>query len=95
MITSGKDVLGRARTGTGKTLAFALPVIERMLAAGKDAAGAAAARKHGRAPRVLVLAPTRELALQVEKEFEASAPALSCLCVYGGAQMGPQRTFAC
>ena len=70
----GKDVIGRARTGTGKTLAFALPIIE----------GLVPSREYGRAPRALVLAPTRELAKQIAEEFNQSAPHLSISCIYGG-----------
>jgi ATP-dependent RNA helicase DDX21 len=51
MIYNGADVLGRARTGTGKTLAFTLPIVERL----------PASSAYGREPRVVVLAPTREL----------------------------------
>lgn len=58
-IRRGKDLIGRARTGMGKTLAFAVPVIEKLLADGD------AGKKPGRRPRVLVMAPTRELAKQV------------------------------
>ncbi|WP_034341698.1 DEAD/DEAH box helicase [Deinococcus misasensis] len=71
---NGKDVIGRARTGTGKTLAFALPIIE----------GVAPSREYGRAPRALVLAPTRELAKQIAEEFNQSAPGLSIATIYGG-----------
>ncbi|GEM44910.1 DEAD/DEAH box helicase [Deinococcus cellulosilyticus] len=71
---NGKDVIGRARTGTGKTLAFALPIIE----------GLAPSKDYGRAPRALVLAPTRELAKQIAEEFNQSAPHLSITTIYGG-----------
>jgi ATP-dependent RNA helicase DDX21 len=76
-IMAGKDIMGRARTGMGKTLAFALPVIELLL---KDKRPLRA----GRAPRVICMAPTRELAKQVADEFEASAPTLTTVCIYGG-----------
>ncbi|KAG2219285.1 hypothetical protein INT45_011300 [Circinella minor] len=78
-IFDGMDVLARARTGTGKTLAFALPVIEKLaLDTGFNA-------KHGRAPRVLVLCPTRDLAKQVCGDFESiSGNRLQTLPVYGG-----------
>lgn len=56
----GYDTVGRARTGQGKTLAFVLPLVE--ILAKEDGPGA---KKHGRSPRVIVLAPTRELAKQV------------------------------
>ncbi len=74
-----------ARAGTGKTLAFALGLIELMLreiGAKKPA--------HGRKPRTIVLAPTRELAMQVTRVFEETAPRLSVCCVYGGAPFPPQ-----
>ena len=85
LIFAGKDVIGRARTGMGKTLAFGLPTIERLyqLRASEGAS---------RAPRALVMAPTRELAQQVARELEIVAPKLSLLCVYGGAPMGPQTS---
>ncbi|ORX51553.1 DEAD-domain-containing protein [Hesseltinella vesiculosa] len=78
-IYDGNDVLARARTGTGKTLAFALPVIEK-LSADKEFSS-----KRGRAPRVLVLCPTRDLAKQVCGDFEyISGSRLTALPVYGG-----------
>ena len=57
----GRDVLGLAQTGTGKTAAFALPILERLLADG------------GRGARALVLAPTRELAIQIDEEIRMLA----------------------
>ncbi|KAI8357901.1 P-loop containing nucleoside triphosphate hydrolase protein [Choanephora cucurbitarum] len=78
-IFDGHDVLARARTGTGKTLAFALPVIEK-LALDKDYK-----ERRGRAPRVIVLCPTRDLAKQVCGDFEQiSGNRLKTLPVYGG-----------
>ncbi|MEO8165520.1 MAG: DEAD/DEAH box helicase, partial [Betaproteobacteria bacterium] len=76
----GKDVLGQAQTGTGKTAAFALPVLAR-IDLGK------------RAPQALVLAPTRELAIQVAEAFQKYAAHLRdfhVLPVYGGQHYGPQ-----
>ncbi|EHA8587775.1 DEAD-box ATP-dependent RNA helicase 53 [Cocos nucifera] len=72
----GRDMIGRARTGTGKTLAFGIPIMDKIIRFNA---------KHGRGrnPLAIVLAPTRELARQVEKEFRESAP-LDTLCVYGG-----------
>lgn len=73
---TGIDVLGQARTGTGKTAAFVLPILERM------------ATKSERAPgvRAIVLVPTRELAVQVRDEFEklAHGSNVHCVAVYGG-----------
>ena len=76
----GRDVLGIAQTGTGKTLAFALPSLTR-LSAGTPANNA-----------MLVLTPTRELALQVRAVMEplARIVGLRSVCVYGGAGMGQQ-----
>ncbi|KAG7389461.1 hypothetical protein PHYPSEUDO_010346 [Phytophthora pseudosyringae] len=83
-IMDGKDLMGRARTGMGKTLAFALPVIELLL---KDTRP----RARGRAPRVVCMAPTRELAKQVASEFEQTGPSLSTVCIYGGASYQSQN----
>lgn len=60
LAVDGNDVVGRARTGCGKTLAFVLPVIESMIRS-----QGTARRAYGRLPSVIVLAPTRELAKQV------------------------------
>jgi ATP-dependent RNA helicase DeaD len=72
---AGVDVLGQARTGTGKTASFVLPILERMQHAGR-----------GGGPRALVLVPTRELAVQVKDEFEklAHGSKIHCVAVYGG-----------
>jgi ATP-dependent RNA helicase DDX21 len=79
-IFDGKDVVGRARTGTGKTLSFALPVIERLLLQPEELT-----KQRGRQPRVLVMCPTRELAKQVSGEFESVlSSGFRCLTVYGG-----------
>ena len=72
MVHDGADMIVRARTGTGKTLCFALPLIEKIL------------QNRTRNPQVLVLAPTRELAKQVASEFEKFGPQLNVSCLYGG-----------
>src|SRR5438046_8339326 len=59
VVASGRDVLGCAQTGTGKTASFALPMIDKL----------AAGRSRARMPRSLILEPTRELATQVEAAF--------------------------
>ena len=59
-VLKGRDVLGLAQTGTGKTAAFALPILQRLLTAKVSTQGPT---------RVLVLAPTRELALQIHENF--------------------------
>ncbi len=68
----GNDLVGRARTGCGKTLAFVLPIIESL---GAAEGGSATRRAYGRAPSVIVLAPTRELAKQV---WECDAHTHTC-----------------
>ncbi|CAM9449933.1 unnamed protein product [Chrysoparadoxa australica] len=84
LISEGKDLLGRARTGMGKTLAFALPVIEKLLT-GPDVS------RVRRPPRVIVMAPTRELAKQVSSDFETIGARLKTTCIYGGAPYRPQE----
>jgi ATP-dependent RNA helicase DeaD len=79
-LLGGRDVVGLAQTGTGKTAAFALPILSRL-----DVSQ--------RTPQALVLAPTRELALQVCEAFEryaAHLPGVSVLPVYGGQGYGVQ-----
>ncbi|MGM7677616.1 DEAD/DEAH box helicase [Microbacterium sp. A94] len=79
-LLNGRDVVGMAQTGTGKTAAFALPVLERLDASQKT-------------PQALVLAPTRELALQVCEAFEsysAKMKGVHVLPVYGGQGYGVQ-----
>ena len=79
---AGRDVLGLAQTGTGKTAAFALPVLERLLGE----------RKGG--PRVLILAPTRELAAQISAEIELLArfTRIRVATVFGGVPAFRQRS---
>ncbi|KAJ3669327.1 hypothetical protein LUZ60_011277 [Juncus effusus] len=84
----GQDLIARAKTGTGKTLAFGIPIIKRLT----EEDEARTARRSGRKlPRALVLAPTRELAKQVEKEIKESAPHLHTVCVYGGVSYSIQQ----
>jgi superfamily II DNA/RNA helicase len=81
---AGRDVLGRGRTGSGKTYAFALPLLTRLAASRSP-------RRPNR-PRALILAPTRELAAQIESALAPLAEALSLrtLTVFGGVSPGPQ-----
>ncbi|WP_413456408.1 DEAD/DEAH box helicase [Glutamicibacter sp. FR1] len=86
LLLEGRDVVGLAQTGTGKTAAFALPALSRM-AELADTNGPA------KTPQILVLAPTRELALQVAEAFTSYAkylPNFTVLPVYGGSPYGPQ-----
>jgi ATP-dependent RNA helicase DeaD len=84
-LVEGHDLLGQAATGTGKTAAFALPLLERLAQLRPE-------RAHGDAPFGLVLAPTRELALQVAEAVTRYGRGLGArvLTVYGGAPVGPQ-----
>src|SRR5512138_3887178 len=80
LILQGKDVIGSAQTGTGKTAAFALPILSQL-------------ERHEPQPRVLVLEPTRELAAQVETAFRdfARFTELRIAVVFGGVGYGLQR----
>ena len=80
LLLANRDVLGQAQTGTGKTAAFALPILSRI-----DIKQAA--------PQALVLAPTRELAIQVAEAFQSYAAHIKgfhVLPIYGGQSYGPQ-----
>lgn len=78
LIKSGKDVIGRSKTGSGKTLAFGIPILENVV-------------KNG-GVQALILAPTRELALQISEEIGMSGKYVDCsiTTVYGGVPIGPQ-----
>ncbi|MBE5313868.1 MAG: DEAD/DEAH box helicase [Xanthomonadales bacterium] len=81
-LLSGQDVLGQAQTGTGKTAAFALPILSKLQISQK-------------APQAIVLAPTRELAIQVAEAFQRYAshmPGFHVLPIYGGQGYAPQLT---
>ncbi|MGY1737076.1 DEAD/DEAH box helicase [Geodermatophilus sp. SYSU D00684] len=81
---AGRDVLGRGRTGSGKTIAFSLPLVARL--------AASTTRRQPRRPRALVLVPTRELANQVMATVEplATALGLRTTTVFGGVGQNPQ-----
>jgi ATP-dependent RNA helicase RhlE len=86
-ILEGRDLIGCAQTGTGKTAAFAIPMVERLTRADSQLA-----RHTGGAPRALVLAPTRELALQIAETFDmlGGAQGVRTVVLIGGESMGPQ-----
>lgn len=84
-VLAGRDVLGCAQTGTGKTAAFALPILDRLAQIPRPVA-------RSRAPRVLVLSPTRELATQIGESFITygrHAP-VRCAVITGGVGQGRQ-----
>ncbi len=88
-LLAGRDLIGQAQTGTGKTAAFALPILARIASEGV----VASARERARGPRALVLAPTRELAIQVAEAFvryAAHLPGFHVLPIYGGQGYAPQ-----
>ncbi|WP_233549119.1 DEAD/DEAH box helicase, partial [Clavibacter lycopersici] len=80
-VLAGRDVLGRGRTGSGKTIAFGAPLVERLLE--NDGAKN---RKMGRKPRALILAPTRELAMQIDRTVQpiARSVGLFTTTIFGG-----------
>ena len=77
-ILRGQDVVGIANTGTGKTAAFLIPLIDKMIAKPRES--------------VLIVVPTRELALQINQELKGFIPSLKIfsVCAVGGANIGPQ-----
>jgi ATP-dependent RNA helicase RhlE len=83
-LLAGRDVLGCAQTGTGKTAAFALPILDRLARTPR--------RPGARGPRALVLTPTRELALQINEGFETYGRhvAPKCAVIFGGVGQAPQ-----
>jgi ATP-dependent RNA helicase RhlE len=80
LILNGRDIMGLAQTGTGKTAAFTLPIVQRLLGGPRRA-------------RALVLTPTRELAVQVREAFAryAAHSGLEIAVVYGGVPLAPQE----
>lgn len=90
MVLDGSDLVGRARTGQGKTLAFVLPILESLT---NGPTKASKKTGYGRAPSVLVLLPTRELAKQVHEDFDVygGAVGLTSCCLYGGAPYHAQE----
>lgn len=85
IILSGKDLMGIAQTGSGKTASFVMPILEKLQ--NQDV-------KKGRNIQVLVLVPTRELAIQIEEVFKAFTETLKreirTMAVYGGVSINPQ-----
>jgi ATP-dependent RNA helicase RhlE len=80
LLLAGRDLLGLAQTGTGKTAAFALPILQRLMSGPR------------RKPRALIIAPTRELAEQIHGVFKVlgKQTGLRSITLYGGVSAGPQ-----
>jgi ATP-dependent RNA helicase RhlE len=96
-VMAGRDLMGCAQTGTGKTAAFALPILQRLGRTGRGQESPHSGRKgKGRSPRpvrALVLTPTRELANQIGESFReyGKYTGLKQTVVYGGVSQGPQE----
>nr|WP_246179895.1 DEAD/DEAH box helicase [Kocuria coralli] len=86
---TGQDIIGQAKTGTGKTLGFGIPVIQRVV--GRDDAGWDSLKRPG-APQALIVVPTRELAVQVGSDLATAARTRNArvLTIYGGRAYEPQ-----
>jgi ATP-dependent RNA helicase RhlE len=84
LVLAGRDLMAGAQTGTGKTAAFVLPILQGLQAAPAPA--------RPRTPRVLILAPTRELAAQVEESVREYGrhSRVKCVAIFGGVSMNPQ-----
>ncbi|SEI11722.1 Helicase conserved C-terminal domain-containing protein, partial [Leifsonia sp. CL154] len=91
-VLAGKDVLGRGRTGSGKTIAFGAPLVERLMQLWADQGKSGGKRQLGRAPRALILAPTRELALQIDRTVQPIARSVGLFTtqIYGGVPQARQ-----
>jgi ATP-dependent RNA helicase RhlE len=85
-VLAGSDLMAGAQTGTGKTAAFVLPILQRL------GATAPSSSRESRAPRVLILAPTRELAAQVEESVRDYGKHVHARCavIFGGVSIRPQ-----
>ncbi|MCP5364670.1 MAG: DEAD/DEAH box helicase [Hyphomicrobiales bacterium] len=84
LLLDGRDLLGIAQTGTGKTAAFTLPILQRL--------SEPSSKRHGRGPSALILAPTRELAVQIAASLRGYGKHLNLResVIYGGVSQGPQ-----
>ena len=91
-VREGRDLIGCAATGTGKTAAFVLPLLDRLRRARDEESAAGAAAAGPSRTRVLVLTPTRELACQIADEIQGFGyhANIDSMAVYGGVQMNPQ-----
>ncbi|MFP3466603.1 DEAD/DEAH box helicase [Leifsonia sp. SIMBA_070] len=91
-VLAGKDVLGRGRTGSGKTIAFGAPLAERLMQLWAESGKSGGKRQLGRSPRALILAPTRELALQIDRTVQPIARSVGLFTtqIYGGVPQARQ-----
>ncbi|MRG59376.1 DEAD/DEAH box helicase [Agromyces sp. CFH 90414] len=92
VVLEGRDVLGRGKTGSGKTIAFGAPTVERLMTLWAESGRAGGKRQMGRKPRALILAPTRELALQIDRTVQPIAQSVGLFTtqIYGGVPQGRQ-----
>ena len=91
-VLQGGDLLGGAQTGTGKTAGFVLPMLQRLMNSAKPERPAVNGQRGKRLPRALILAPTRELAAQVEESVRIYGKflPLTSTCIFGGVGINPQ-----
>ncbi|NJQ06267.1 DEAD/DEAH box helicase, partial [Streptomyces lonarensis] len=89
---AGSDVIGQAKTGTGKTLGFGIPVLESVTVAADVEAGRAKPEDLSEAPQALIVVPTRELCQQVTNDLQTAGKArnVQVLAIYGGRSYEPQ-----
>ncbi|MFB6890601.1 DEAD/DEAH box helicase, partial [Kitasatospora sp. NPDC056327] len=89
---TGHDVIGQAKTGTGKTLGFGLPLIERVVVRADIDAGRATEEQLSESPQALIVVPTRELCTQVTNDLQTAGKVrdVRVLAVYGGRAYEPQ-----
>ncbi|GAA1757992.1 DEAD/DEAH box helicase [Agromyces humatus] len=92
VVLEGRDVLGRGKTGSGKTIAFGAPTVERLMTLWAESGKSGGKRQMGRKPRALILAPTRELALQIDRTVQPIAQSVGLFTtqIYGGVPQGRQ-----
>ncbi len=93
-VLQGGDILGGAQTGTGKTAGFVLPLLQRLMLSSKAERPTVNGQRGKRLPRALILAPTRELAAQVEESVRIYGKflPLTSTCIFGGVGINPQLT---
>ena len=91
-VLDGHDLLGGAQTGTGKTAGFVLPMLQRLMNSAKPERPPVNGQRGKRLPRALILAPTRELAAQVEESVRIYGKflPLTSTCIFGGVGINPQ-----